>query len=177
MLAFCPCRPARPAYFFLSPRTQGHGPIARTKERFSAAEYLFRRYGPDAFANRKTRCDVALETRQVLFGSGNWIQFPFDFARITTANVALLLAFLCNHSRLHAESVTNSDGWFFCRVSTLQHRLGWDRQKQWREIDRLQTLGYLEAETRGQPSKRYLRLKWAAIRRDCREDRISDCEC
>lgn len=100
------------------------------------------------------------EVLREVWDSGNWFKFPLPFLRAMSVEEAVLMAFFINHS---SRIAPKHDGWFYCKVETIQKKLMMPQKRQSSLISRLRERGFLTAEKRGLPSKRWLKIQFEAI--------------
>jgi len=97
-----------------------------------------------------------------LYDSGRWFQLPKEFLGIMSDTEAILLSYLINFSR-YKKAKEKNEHWFYCVKMRICRDLHIPFQKQQRLLVSLKNRGFLLFKWKGQPAKRWMKIKYRRI--------------
>ncbi len=99
--------------------------------------------------------------REKMFGT--YVQVPDEFVQIMSVDLAYFLSFLINWSRTKGR-LTENNGWFYCSTKTIEEKIRWNDQKQWKMLRMIRKQEILQIEMKGSPQRRrWIRIDYSRL--------------
>jgi DNA-binding MarR family transcriptional regulator len=93
---------------------------------------------------------------------------PHVFHKIMDQDEVTILCYLMNlRNVIETVAELQPGGWFYCTSSKFELDLGYERTTVWRILKRLEKKKFIQTETRGNPGKRFVRIRRKKIREAC----------
>lgn len=96
-----------------------------------------------------------------LYSAGRWLMLLKDFVRAMPDEEAIVLGYLISEADYHCAHKETE--WFFCTYEKMEKELNKDDHKQTRIFNRLKEKQLIETTRRGNPAKRWIRIRFDKI--------------